>query len=178
MNDTTKTARPLPTAEEVRALLDYDPETGLFRWRQANTNRVRVGGVAGTVSGRYRKIGVGDKQQYAHRLAWLVTHGEWPASDLDHRDGDCLNNRIANLRLCNMAENAQNKRSHRGSTSKYLGVSWSKLLGKWTAQIHLSGKKHHLGCFSNEEDASAAYARAKAVLHTFNPIVRDGAHGR
>jgi hypothetical protein len=177
-DETKKTARPLPTAEEVRALLDYDPATGLFRWRESNSNRVRVGDVAGCPNGRgYTFIGLAGKRHRAHRLAWLWVHGTWPAGDIDHRDGQRSNNALANLREVTIAENRQNvAKQRRPTSSRYIGVSWAKREGRWEAYINHGGKQQPLGYFPTEELAYAAYLAAKAQLHTAQPVPRESAY--
>lgn len=181
MDDTTKTARALPTAEEVRALLDYDPETGVFTWRRRPQPRgPKVGTVAGCVSSNgYWQVRVLGRYYRAHRLAWLYVHGRWPPADLDHRDGDRLNNAIANLREVSRSENMQNQaKQGRRTSSRYLGVAWHKQVGRWVAYIKLNRKRRHLGCFDTQEEAYAAYLAAKAQLHPAQPVPRANAYAR
>jgi hypothetical protein len=91
------------TAERLRELLDYDPETGVFT-RRITTGRNRRWKAGDKVSGRpsattgYLGIGIGKRRYAAHRLAWLWMTGEWPKNLMDHRDCDRTNNRWVNLR--------------------------------------------------------------------------------
>jgi hypothetical protein len=178
----TKTKRPLPTAEEVRALLDYDRETGDFRWLKANSGRVRVGDVAGNQQQTgYLVIGVNYRLYLAHRLAWLWVTGEWPKGQIDHKDGDRGNNAIDNLREVSRSENQQNRRkeatrSGRPTSSRFLGVYRHTTTGRWMAYISHNGKQKNLGLFATQEEAYAAYLAAKAVLHNAQPIPRDSAY--
>lgn len=151
----------------LRQVLDYDPETGVFRWRERLMVRNRIGDVAGTIrkDGR-REIGINRRTYLAHRLAWLHVHGVWPDSDIDHRNGIPDDNRIANLRLATRAQNLQNLQHVRSTnTSGYTGVQRQK--NKWRADISLNRQHHFLGLFDTAEEASAAYRRAKAEMHPF-----------
>jgi hypothetical protein len=91
-------ATPL-TANEVRHLLDYDPATGVFRWRVKPGRRVAAGAETGCVSNYgYKVIGIKGRVYQASRLAWLYVTGEWPEHDVDHANGDTADNRWDNLR--------------------------------------------------------------------------------
>lgn len=88
-----------------------------------------------------------------HRLILDAPKGVF----VDHINGDGLDNRRRNLRLCNYAENGWNvNRSVRG-VSRYRGVSWSKVAKKWKAEIMIEGRRVYLGYFECEADAAVAY---------------------
>lgn len=71
----------------LRSLLDYEPATGLFRWRAHRRNGVKPGDVARRKhSNGYITIRVDGCDYLAHRLAWFWVMGEWPAVTIDHRD--------------------------------------------------------------------------------------------
>ena len=76
---------------------------------------------------------------------------------VDHRDGNGLNNRKANLRLCTNKENARNARPSKGGSSRYKGVSWHKAKKKYDARIEVDGKRYSLGCFHDEIEAAVVY---------------------
>lgn len=85
---------------------------------------------------------------------------------VDHRDGDGLNNRRANLRLCGHAENGWNRRVSCISTSGIKGVSWIAKDQRWSARIRAgAGVRIHLGNFLTKEAAAEAYAAAAERLH-------------
>lgn len=91
---------PLIEMAEVRGLLHYDPVTGRFTWLTRVRSDIPAGSEAGSFCDQgYRVILIGGKAYRAHRLAWLLTHGEWPRGDVYHVNRDRSDNRIANLRL-------------------------------------------------------------------------------
>ena len=161
------------TAERLRELLNYDPETGEFTWRVNRGGPAKAGSRAGTVRVRgYRAVYVDNKPYAEHRLAWLYTYGRWPTNHIDHRNGVGGDNRLANLRECTREENHQNRALNRNSTSGYPGVCWHRQIGKWEAYINHNGTRRYLGVFTDLEEAAEAYRIAKAKLHTFNPETR------
>lgn len=162
----TKPAGEALTAERLRELLDYDRETGVFTWTAAAHSVRQHGEVAGCAKGARVLIGVCGRQYFAHRLAVLHVTGSWPTAHVDHRSGEPSDNRWTNLRDVSPSVNAQNqRRAHKGSVSRFLGVYWRKDRKKWQATITVNGQKTHLGLFEREEDAGAAYLEAKRRLH-------------
>lgn len=160
------------TATRLRELLDYDAATGAFRWRIANSRRVKVGDLAGYLrSDGYWMIRVdGASSVGAHRLAWLWTHGELPAK-IDHRDLDKANNRIGNLRPATQSQNMANSAKGPRNRSGFKGVHFGRDASRskpWRASIRQDWKLKHLGWFATPEEAHAAYvAAAKSVFGEF-----------
>lgn len=155
------------TAETVRSLLTYSPETGEFHWRVKIGNAIRPGMLAGGASTRgYHMIRVRRVKYLAHRLAWLYVHGVWPMEQIDHKNGCTSDNRLENLRLATDEVNHQNLQGPRANNqSGYLGVTFDHTRGRFRASIVTSGKRKQLGRFDTAEEASAAYLRAKRMLH-------------
>ncbi len=173
--------RPFPlTQAELRELLDYDPETGVFRWKKIiySASRVRVGEVAGfKATGGYMELRIARAYWKAHRVAWFWVHGEWPPALIDHINHDIQDNRICNLRLATILQNRQNLKRYKSNKSGYKGVYWHSGNNKWAAHISVNGKRTYLGGFEQIEDAAAEYARAAARLHTHNPDAALTAQG-
>lgn len=88
---------------------------------------------------------------------------------VDHRDGNGLNNRRSNLRLCTNGENQRNMRSRTGS-SRFKGVVWHSVRKYWQAGIQHEGRYHWVGQFSTEEEAGRAYD--EAALRLFGEFAR------
>lgn len=162
------------TTDQVREALDYCASTGVFRWRKrvANTpphkawNTKYAGTVAGCLTNRgYREVSLFDRKYFAHRLAWAHFYGVWPTAEIDHIDGDKLNNAIANLREATRQQNQCNCGPSRVNTSGFKGVTFHKRRGKWLASIKSYGQTHELGFFTDPAEAHRAYAEAAAKLH-------------
>lgn len=79
---------------------------------------------------------------------------------VDHINGDTLDNRRSNLRLCTVSGNNHNRMKSKNNTSGYKGVSWLKQNQKWRAYIKVNSKDKHLGCYLDKEDAARAYDKA------------------
>jgi hypothetical protein len=154
----------LITLERLRALLSYDPDTGLFQWIAPTSNRVCKGAIAGVKdkSTGYVRIRLDDTLYHAHRLAWLYMTGEWPTDQIDHISRVKTDNRWSNLRQATQAENKRNLPVMRSNTSGVPGVTWFKRDQCWRAQIHYQGRGIALGYFSNFDDAVAARKAAEA----------------
>jgi AP2 domain/HNH endonuclease len=86
--------------------------------------------------------------------------GAEPDVEVDHRDGDGLNNERSNLRLATRTQNAQNRRKQMNTSSKFKGVTWDNDCGKWMAQIIVNRKRFYLGRFHDEAQAARAYDQA------------------
>jgi hypothetical protein len=156
--------RPELTAEKLRELLHYDPETGIFTWKVRAANLIKVGDITGCPGGDgYLRIGLHNRLFLAHRLVWLYVYGEWPSLDIDHINRNKADNRISNLRDVSHKQNHQNKSKPSNNTSGHPGVSWYKRISKWQARIMHNYKHIHLGLFENIEDAIAARKAAEKL---------------
>lgn len=81
-------------------------------------------------------------------------------SQVDHRNGNGLDNRRDNLRFSTQQQNTQNQRPIKGGTSKYKGVYWDKTRKKWAARITCGYKNHFLGRYKTELEAVHSYDKA------------------
>lgn len=155
--------------DRLRYLLAYDALTGQFTYKVPRGHRRKVGDSAGgkDASG-YLVVVIDDVKFKAHRLAWFYAYGTWPEGQLDHINGNKLDNCLANLREVSPRTNTENKRcAPRNSSTRLLGVHKSNNTSdkKWKAAIRVFGKIKHLGYFYTPEEAHEAYLRAKRLWH-------------
>lgn len=157
----------LPPVELVRDLFEYEASTGIVTWKNPRTNRVKKGERVGTLSDRgYLKVHIEGKDYRLHRLIWLHVTGEDPgAYQIDHADGDRLNNSFSNLRKASHQENICNSKRRKDNNSGFKGVDWHEQHQKWRARIRVKGSDFYLGLFDTPELAHMAYAKAAAELH-------------
>lgn len=96
---------------------------------------------------------------YMHREI-LGTKAEVDHIKVDHINGDGLDNRKRNLRPATQTQNQHNRRKTPQCTSRFKGVYWHTHTGKWKAQIKINGQTRHIGLYTSEEAAAAAYDQA------------------
>ena len=156
--------RPELTAEYLRSVLHYEPETGVFTWKVRTSPRIKAGDVAGCPSGDgYLQITVCSRLHRAHRLAWLYVYGSWPKDQIDHINRNRTDNRSSNLRDVSHKQNGQNASKPSNNTSGHPGVVWHKQSSKWVARIMHNYKQIHLGYFTDIEEAISARKAAERL---------------
>lgn len=162
------------SAERLKQVLRYDPDTGEFFNVCSGRKRV-IGAKAGSVSrDGYVKLCIDRQIYFGHRLAWLYTHGRFPTKFIDHINRNRQDNRIANLRECDYADNQHNSIKPKKAGRLVGAFKRNKRHPlSWYSEIRVNGKDHFLGNFATELDAHRAYMDAKQRLHpTYAP--QDG----
>lgn len=175
-----KSRAPTFTQQELISILDYDPDSGIFRWKTRADMRSQWNGrYAGTIAGRRAKrgnigISIKNKRYQAHRLAWFYVYGEWPLMDIDHRNRVPSDNQIKNLRQATASQNLSNQSIRSDNKTGVRGVTWDKSRGKFFASIRQNGKTIPLGRYQSLAEAKAAYAAASDRLFgEFSPGLAD-----
>ncbi len=146
------------TQSRLKELMHYCPGSGKFTRLSCPISRV---GNKSVINGKpYLVIGIAGYSLLAHRLAWLYMSGSFPPDEIDHIDGNGMNNKLSNLRAVSKAENRRNKRRYSSNTSGYNGIFWCKHAKKWIARIRVCGDRINLGSYGSLLDAVAARIRA------------------
>lgn len=139
----------------MKALIDDEDffALSLLRWRPVGN-----GYAATTV--RFSSNPAGRTNQYMHRLVVGLQPGD--KRIVDHVNGNILDNRKANLRVCGWRENGWNSSIRSHNRSGFKGVIWEPRRNKWQAYINIDGKQKYLGLYQRAEAAHAAYCTAAA----------------
>ncbi|WFL66414.1 HNH endonuclease [Pantoea sp. X85] len=153
--------------QDLHNLFNFDPKTGLLTWKVSPgiQSHVCIGDIAGSMSGDgYWQIKIKGRVYKAHRLAWLFVHGVMPPM-IDHINGIRSDNRMGNLRACDLFSNMWNMKRSVRNKSGVKGVSWNSQISKWKAQITIRKKCIHLGYYEDLELASLVASEAREKLH-------------
>ncbi len=163
-------------------LIHHDEVTGKLFWKPRNEvwfktkesckrwNTKHAGkecfNTLNKVSG-YKYGRVLDNRYYTHRLVWFMVKGYWP-QNIDHIDGNKLNNVLVNLRDVSKQENSKNQKLRVTNTSGTQGVTWHKSTKKWRSYIKAEGKCITLGSFDdfNMAAQSRKLAEIKYDFHS------------
>lgn len=156
------------TQQLLKERFEYCPKTGIFVYLRKVSQNTRVGDIAGCVHKPtgYHKINItlpgGKSRSYpSHRLAFLWMTGRLPESNIDHINGDKLDNRWDNLREATDSENNRNARRRKDNKSGVCGVYWEKRSERWLSTICFNKKHIRLGLFDLFEDAVKARKEAE-----------------
>jgi hypothetical protein len=153
---------------ELKRFLDYNPKTGVWIWIDRPSGRGQrpqlIGAQAGSVSPKKpRSIMVVGKLYSSSILAWFYMTGGWPKKLIDHKNGDCQDDRWKNLRLATRGQNKMNSRVHKTSKLGVKGVFMFN--GKFRAQLKAGGRRRFVKDFDTLNEARLAYAQAAKKYH-------------
>ena len=166
-----------PTQSRLKELFDYHKD-GYLIWINKSTkmaNTSLIDSFAGCLTKGeklkdYWSINVDNKSCKAHRLIWIWHFGKITKKEIDHINGNGLDNKIENLRQVSRSQNMMNQKINVLNTSGAKGVHFSKNHKKWLAYIKIDQKRIHVGSFDNL--FSAAIARKEAEQKYFGEFAR------
>jgi hypothetical protein len=154
------------TIERLRSVIDYDPRTGVLRWKVRQSIRVQAGDVIESAAANgHLRVSIDYRRYLAHRVAWFHHFGEWPKGRLDHRNGNAADNRIDNLRVATPSQNGFNRGAQGNNLSGLKGVSYDARRGYYFSRICIDGRQTWLGRFDTARKAHNAYRKAAKKLH-------------
>ena len=158
---------PTKIPEEIREYLYYDENVGSVTWIKKPSKGVSLGSVAGCINKKtgYCVLRFNKSLYQAHRIVWFLKTGKQPEKDIDHKDGNKLNNCWTNLREATHNQNEHNKTKYSNNTSGFKGVYRHTKNNSWIARIWVNSKVVHLGSFGTPEEAYKAYCEAAKSLH-------------
>ena len=155
----------------IQESITYCPDTGQLFWkldrpathfkrpqeykRYLNNNAGKPV-ICSLKSGAYLNFRLGYQHYEVHRIAFVCVLGRFPKEQVDHKNGDTLNNSWINLREVPQVINARNRKKPTNNTSGVTGVSWHKGKQKWIARISHENKEIQLGAFVDKDVAVAA----------------------
>lgn len=172
-------------ADQLRALLTYDPTVGTLTWKPRDLAMFNHCGRAKLWNARfanrpvclwsdndgYARFRILGRKLRAHRVIWMLVTGDIP-DQIDHINGDRSDNRWTNLRSVSVEQNNKNKAINSNNSSGVTGVYWDAKNSNWRAKIRVRGRAISVGSFALFEHAVAARKKAE-LLFEFSPT-----HGR
>lgn len=151
-----------------KEIFKYNQDGSLTRLTQNNQHN-KVGWLN---SCGYIQVEVSGKNFMLHRIIYEMHNGTIPAGlQIDHIDGNPLNNRIENLRLCNQIENRQNSKLSKNNTTGYRGILKTPN-NKYQARLTVNGKKLYLGLFTTPEEAFNCVEQKRKELYGEFAVLR------
>lgn len=157
-----------PMQKRLKQLFEYNHVTGDLCWKErdgnSRFNASKAGKSAGCFDQGRMRITIDRKLYYAARLVWIYHNGKIPKGKrVDHINGNKLDDRIENLRLCTESQNSCNRSG--SSMCGLKGVTRHNQTGKWIARITKNSKVYYLGLFRTAREAGMAYDKAAKRLH-------------
>jgi HNH endonuclease len=135
--------------KRIEDILEYNPETGVFKWKSGPL----VNRPVGTMDRGYLRITVNGIKYKASRLAWYLYYGVWPG-EIDHINRQKDDDRIANLRDVSRSENQINTPARTSSGEKGVYYRWN--VRKWVVYVRRGYRLRYLGGFPSREEAIRA----------------------
>lgn len=152
--------------DDLKNILHYNPETGVFTWLCDRGGTAKEGTVAGTLSEKgYIRINIYGKIHAAHRLAFLYMLGVTPQHQIDHINRIRHDNRFSNLRVVTPIGNARNRSLSINNKTGVDGVSWDRQRGRFKVCIYVNNRCINIGRYLTLDKAKEAREYAKRLYH-------------
>lgn len=147
--------------EYAKQHLTYELDNGKLLWlripKMCNGKRYAIGSEVGSIhNSGYRVLTLMGKKLQAHRVIWAIHYNSWPNGEIDHIDGDRLNNKLSNLRVVTRSQNMFNAKTKQNSSSGIKNVQWDNSSQSWRVRVRVNGKRYHVGRFTEIEKAAEA----------------------
>lgn len=153
------------TQSELKELLDYNKDTGIFTWKKRTSNRIKVGSIAGNLHNKgYIELKVNGIRFLCHRLAWFYEYDELPTL-IDHINGDKADNRLTNLRKATQQSNAYNSKLRSNNKSGVRCVSWDKVRNNWAVRVTVDNQLKYFGNYNDLETAKKVADGVRKLIH-------------
>lgn len=153
------------TQERLKELFDYQDGQLIWKVKKARANKGDIAGCYSKHNGIiYRSIKVDGTVYTSHRLIFLFHNGYLPIQ-VDHIDGNGLNNKIENLRSADASSNALNSKLKSSNTSTSKNVYWNKQRNKWMVQAVVDGKQKFFGLYDDFELADLVATEVRSKFH-------------
>lgn len=159
--------RPITSEDLVllKECLSLDVESGELRWRKKIAKKIVVGSIAGRVrDDGYRGIQIMGKRFLAHRIVFAMINGKC-IGEIDHINGETLDNRPSNLRVATRSQQNMNKPLAMHNKWGLAGICFHKKSGLYQSKIKANGRKISLGYYSTPEEAHKAYLAGVEKYH-------------
>jgi len=160
----------IPNRELLLSLLDYDPFTGIVKWKYRSNygkgwNTKFNGKQAGTLTSKgYLVISINGLDYQLHRIIWTMVYSDPIGFQIDHKNEIKNDNRLCNLRLATGNQNQHNVTMYKNNKTGFKGVSLYKN-GSYIARIGNNGIQKTIGYFRTPELAYDAYCKFAIELH-------------
>lgn len=155
-----------PTIARLHESFRLDPATGFIYWRNDRGAGAKAGARAGAAAWKgYRSVTLDGRRLVEHRVIFAMTHGRWPAEQIDHINVVRDDNRPENLREVTHAQNTWNATLSKLNTSGVKGVQRSTRGSSWYGTIWVNGHRLYLGQHKEFELVELIVEEARRKYH-------------
>lgn len=164
------------TQKYLKECFDYNSVTGILKWKKRPSHHFKdektwritnnrfngkeAGYKANSRGKEYRRVELNGKPQQTHRIIWIILNDYCP-DEIDHVNGNGLDNREINIRDASRTDNCRNNRRRKDNLSGVTGVNWDKNSNSWKAVIAVDKNKIYLGRYKNFNDGVIARKMAE-----------------